>query len=106
MKMWAVFDKDVKQVTDAGNEKDALWAFLWANVMNSGVYVAQDTYGEFLNWAASEGYTIQPVVVMREEVYNEVVSYVNRIIDNTGHDPDYAMDATSETYKQFIKAGE
>jgi len=101
MKMWAVFDKDGKRVSDACTEDQSAW---W-----SAYYKDDGDIHNFTQWtdyAKHSNYTCSPVVVMREEVYNEVVSYVNRIIDNTGHDPDYAMDATSETYKQFLKAGE
>jgi len=101
--MWAVFDKDGKLVSRSIglSETDCWTKFILETELRN-----YDGMEEYIEHKQSIGYSCQPVVVMLEEVYKEVVNYVNRIIDNTGHDPDYAMDATSETYKQFLKAGE
>jgi len=78
MKMWAVFDKDGNMISDACDTKDEAW-------------ISQPTDGDAC--------TCQPVVVMREEVYNGMSEWTKSVANG--------IDKFNNPYiDEFLKAGE
>jgi hypothetical protein len=92
MKMWAVFDKDGKQVSDACDNVKRSWFYLFSKDQKRFL-----TLYAFVDFMSAEGFTCQPVVVMREEVYNDTKKLCQWIgMTKEGKD----------IYNEFLKAGE
>lgn len=94
--MWAVFDKDgiIQQVDDDG--AGCAWD-LYRDCCNWKL--RELPLEDFIEKMKAEGYTCQPVVVMREEVYNGMSGWTKTVAK--GWDKfNYPV------IEEFLKAGE